>query len=95
MKMLGGVQKLHRVEDSEMRATLLVPQNKCFHFLWFSALSRGSSERKCGFRGLEEPGDLFWRIRGFPFLGVSHLFVTSIWIMKLERKTRRCRLHSI
>lgn len=27
--------------------------------------------------------------QGFPYLGLSHLFVTSICTMKLERKTRK------
>lgn len=58
--------------------------------LWFSALSRGevSKGRKCGL-GVWKSQGISLENQGFPFLGVSHLFVTSIWIMKLERKTRK------
>lgn len=67
----------------------MVPQNTCLHSLWVSAKGEVSKGRKwvSGIRKNQRAH--FFENQGFPFLGLSHLFVTSIWMVKLERKTRK------
>lgn len=74
-----------------MRATITASPQQVFPFPpWFSALSWGevSKGRKCGLGVWKSPG-LSLETQGFLCVGVAHLYVTSIWIMKLERKTRK------
>ena len=68
---------------------IMVPQNACLHFFPGSVPRRSRQKKKVGVRDQKEPEGPFFENQGFPFLGLSHLFVTSIWMMKLERKTRK------
>lgn len=72
-------------------AVITVPQNTDFHFLSGSVSeAKGkSAKEESGCWGSERARWSVFENQGFPYVGLSHLFVTSIWMMKLERKTRK------